>query len=562
MIPFTADQTVLEVGGGENPKFHPNLDMRSLPTVDVVADLSEKWPVPGDTYDGVYSSYVIEHVSWRKLKGFVSELFRVTKPGGTVCVITANTEAQMRWALEQGDDYDRVAQCLFGDLDYPENSHKAALSPGFAIKLFREAGFTDVAVLPHGELKTDMIIEAKKALIEIPTGAAAWSPEERKRAYDRRYFDGGRGDVGGYSREGYWDYPAHWITFREIMKHKPESVLEIGCARGYLLKRLQDEGIRAEGLEVSDHCYLTRVCDGVQVWDLTQTPWPFKDQEFDLCFSAAVLEHIPAAKIDAIAAEIRRVTKRGLHGVDFGDHDDGFDKTHCLFREKAWWIEKLNDPVNPVIPTGSFSQLVFDKEDLERGPANPPGPDGLVKLNCGSFTTMFHHGWHNIDQHPLEAFAAQHGFSYKRHDLRQGIPATSGSVDLIYACHFLEHLSIGDGLQFLKECARVMKPGGVLRLILPDALKLCVEYTQNRLGRYDELSDSCAGTQHQSIKLWELLFSGHLALYDMRSVTQTLKDAGFANVIAQKFRQSASPAMKKQTLDIFPDLSLHVEAVR
>lgn len=557
MIPFTSTQSVLEVGGGENPKFRPNLDVRELSTVDVAADLSEKWPVPDANYDGVYSSYVIEHVSWRKLKGFVGELFRVTKPGGTVYVITANTEAQMRWALEQGDDYDRVAQCLFGDLDYPENSHKAAFSPGFAIRLFREAGFEDVAVLPHGELRTDMVIEARKPLLAAGVDASKFTSEERKLAYNRFYFDGGRGKYGGYSREGYWDYPAHWTTFRKIREHKPESVLELGCARGYLLKRLQDDGIRAEGLEVSEHCYLTRVCDGIRVWDLTQTPWPFRDKEFDLCVSTAVLEHIPEAKIGVVTAEIRRISRRGLHGIDFGDHDDGFDKTHCFFRDQVTWDGLLNGGS----PSGG-PQIAVDKESLEHGPTSPPGPDGLVKLNCGSFRAMFHHGWLNLDQHPLEEFARVNGFLYHRADLNQGIPAADNTVDLVYASHFLEHLSLIDGERFLQECWRTMKVGAVLRLILPDTMTLCTAYTRGELGKYDEISDGCAGTAQQSQKLWELLFSNHLAVYDMRSICSLLKRVGFASVVPQVFRSSTSAVMRTQTLDMFPELSLFVEAIK
>jgi predicted SAM-dependent methyltransferase len=81
---------ILEIGGGDKPIYHPNLDIRKLPGVDIVADLNKEWPVPNAAVDGVYSSYVIEHVSWRKIKHFVSELHRVLRPGGRAVLITAN----------------------------------------------------------------------------------------------------------------------------------------------------------------------------------------------------------------------------------------------------------------------------------------------------------------------------------------------------------------------------------------------------------------------------------------------------------------------------------------
>lgn len=553
-LPFKQGTALIELGGGEQPIIRPNADIRPGPTVDIVADLSKPLPITDAQYDGVYCKYAIEHISWRLVGGFVKETYRILKPGGTAVFISPNTKAQMEWALQQEEEsYDKVAQCLFGDLDYAENSHKAAFSPSYAIRLFRDAGFSDVLIVPHGELGTDMVIEAKKPMDEITPNS--WDTKTRKEAYGRDYFDGGKGKYGGYAKEGYWDYPVHYFTFQKIMELKPASVLELGCARGYILKKLEDVGIPAKGLEVSEHCYLTRAMEGVVPWDLTQTPWPFKDKEFDLCFNAAVLEHIPEKYIDSIAKEIQRVSNRGLHGVDLGQHDDGFDKTHCLFKPKEWWAEKLNTP-------GSSAQIVVDKEDLEKGPSVPPKGDGKVKLNVGSFMTMFHYGWKNIDQHPLGDWAKANGFLYQQHDVRNGLPYAGGSVDMLYACHFLEHLTYDEGVNFLNECLRVLAPGGLVRFLMPDAELLTKNYLEGTMGQYDELNDGCAKTTYQAAKLWNLLFSGHSSMYDAASLTSALMVAGFREVTKCGFRQSRSKQMLTETLDMFPNLSLFMEAVK
>jgi SAM-dependent methyltransferase len=55
-----------------------------------------------------------------------------------------------------------------------------------------------------------------------------------------------------------------------------------------------------------------------------------------------------------------------------------------------------------------------------------------------------------------------------RHDLRKGIPAEDASVDAVYHSHLLEHLDREAVPGFLAEVRRVLKPGGVHRIVVPD----------------------------------------------------------------------------------------------
>lgn len=54
------------------------------------------------------------------------------------------------------------------------------------------------------------------------------------------------------------------------------------------------------------------------------------------------------------------------------------------------------------------------------------------------------------------------------HNLLQGIPFGDNSFDLVYHSHVLEHFSRADGRRFLEACFRVLKPGGTLRIAVPD----------------------------------------------------------------------------------------------
>ena len=533
-FPFTG--TVIELGGGDKPYFRPNLDVRSGPTVDIVADFNKRLPIDDTSYDGVFSCYCIEHLSWRNVRQFLSEVYRILKNNGKAVFITANTKRQMEWVLAQEEWNDDSSSIIFGDQNYDENTHRNSLSPEYAIKLLTETGFKNIIVLPHGELGTDMIIEASK--------------ESRKDLFDKHYFNGG-GKVGGYAHEGYWDYPVHWVTYQKVMEHKPESILEIGAARGYMVKKFNDAGVKSKGLEISHHCQLTRVTNDVIEWDICQTPWPFKDKEFDLAFSTAVFEHIPAEHLDTVLKEMNRVSKRGLHGIDFGENDDGFDKTHCTLRTKEWWLERMPS-----------TQLVVDKEDLERGniAVHIPAGDNKLKVNFGSFINMFHNGWINIDVLNLQEFAKRHHYKFINMDIRQKLNFNDNSIDLIYSSHMLEHLTADEGFFFLRECHRILRSGGVVRIAVPDADKLIKYYQSNQLSMFDEINDGCSTSNFESAKLWSLLVEGHRIAYDFAGLKSVGENAGF--VVEKKMFNQGNKQIISETIDMLPEISLFVEMTK
>src|SRR3954469_7191145 len=50
------------------------------------------------------------------------------------------------------------------------------------------------------------------------------------------------------------------------------------------------------------------------------------------------------------------------------------------------------------------------------------------------------------------------------------------SVDVVYASHLFEHLSLKSADLFLKESYRCLKPGGVIRIVVPDLYKISKKY--------------------------------------------------------------------------------------
>jgi predicted SAM-dependent methyltransferase len=153
---------VCELGGGENPELHPNVDYRAMPSVDIVANLEEPLPLLSNDYDYVLSKFVIEHMSWRKVNGFIKEIHRILRVGGRVVIITANLKEQAR-LIATKEVWDGTESALvFGGQEYEGNYHKCGFSSELLVKLFREVGFSSVVAYPLPICLTDMILEGVK----------------------------------------------------------------------------------------------------------------------------------------------------------------------------------------------------------------------------------------------------------------------------------------------------------------------------------------------------------------------------------------------------------------
>ncbi len=61
-------------------------------------------------------------------------------------------------------------------------------------------------------------------------------------------------------------------------------------------------------------------------------------------------------------------------------------------------------------------------------------------------------------------------------DLTKGLPFKDGEVDWVYSSHFMEHLSYDQAMSYLKECHRVLKPNGGVRIVVPDLEEACRTY--------------------------------------------------------------------------------------
>lgn len=151
-------------------------------------------------------------------------------------------------------------------------------------------------------------------------------PEE----YDIRYFDPQLSNYkhnAGYSEYKRWyrnDGPdSQGEHFRDIAKSLfnkyqllDKKVLEIGCAKGFVVKDLRDFGANAYGIDISqyaiDNCE-PEVKDFLNVADARIHLANYKANEFDFVFSLRFFECLTDSELDALIPELNRVGRKQYH---------------------------------------------------------------------------------------------------------------------------------------------------------------------------------------------------------------------------------------------------------
>lgn len=142
--------------------------------------------------------------------------------------------------------------------------------------------------------------------------------------------------------------------------------------------------------------------------------------------------------------------------------------------------------------------------------------------------------------------------TFVHHDLAYSIPLHDGSTDFVYSSHFLEHLAHKDAQNLLSESFRILKPGGVVRISVPDLEYALSLYT---LGRKEEML-----TQYFFVNDDDSHFARHKYMYDFQLLKAALEKAGFQDVRRCAFQEGRTPDLI--VLDNRVEDSLFVEATR
>lgn len=172
----------------------------------------------------------------------------------------------------------------------------------------------------------------------------------------------------------------------------------------------------------------------------------------------------------------------------------------------------------------------------------------MLKLNlgCGPHTID---GWINYDleSHP----------NITQLDLSLGrLPHPDNSVDFIFSEHFIEHVTKQQAVILLKECYRVLKPGGVIRISTPDLQELINWYQKDRLVNMHGVWEpkSCCDMVNEGLTFW-----GHKYLWDSTELYKYFLIVDFSSV--SFFLKGQSGYRELQNLEVRPQyFEMYVEA--
>ena len=138
---------------------------------------------------------------------------------------------------------------------------------------------------------------------------------------------------------------------------------------------------------------------------------------------------------------------------------------------------------------------------------------------------------------------------FLRCDITLGVPLPSDYYQTVYHCHFLEHLDNQQGWEFLKECWRILVPGGTMRVVVPDLELWCKSYVEKRmefLTWYQTQLDSnptLYSTPGQ-ILMGHLQGWQHKMAYDFDTLEHLLTTLGFTNIVQGMYGVSNVPEIE------------------
>jgi len=164
------------------------------------------------------------------------------------------------------------------------------------------------------------------------------------------------------------------------------------------------------------------------------------------------------------------------------------------------------------------------------------------------------------------------------HNCKKELPFKDNQVDYIYTSHLIEHFTKYEAFAMIKECFRILKPGGCIRVVVPDLELLARKYVERdrlffNFCQQASSEDTPLADLFLSIfypeknrkiinsllgRLYDKFTRWHRWHYDFDSLSLMLKAAGFIDIQKKGYREGKVPDL--EYLDAHSGYSLSVEA--
>lgn len=174
------------------------------------------------------------------------------------------------------------------------------------------------------------------------------NPRTPSKDFDAHYYDAPDGTYGGYTHNQWHAEAAAKLV--EAFSLKPGAkILELGCAKGFVLYELQKLGMDVYGLDASQyavtHCHPE--LRGRIKQRVVGPTLAFPDGEFDFVFSKEMLPHLSQFRGLRVAAEMSRVGRHAFLEIQCAETPEAqrlmkaWDITHQVCQSADWWRQRL-----------------------------------------------------------------------------------------------------------------------------------------------------------------------------------------------------------------------------
>jgi predicted SAM-dependent methyltransferase len=203
--------------------------------------------------------------------------------------------------------------------------------------------------------------------------------------------------------------------------------------------------------------------------------------------------------------------------------------------------------------TSAMTPTAAAPETTPTPPTPAPTRTGIRRLNwgCGGHTLP---GWINSDQKDGPGIDLSC-------DIARGLPLETDSIDYAVSIHALPEVPYDAIVPVLSELRRVIKPGGILRLCLPDLIKGIRAYERGDRD-YFLIPDEDAKSLGAKL-ITQLVWYGYSrTLFTSEFIEEMLLKAGFSRVQHCVYRQTSGADPEIVDLDNREPESLYVEAYK
>ena len=183
-----------------------------------------------------------------------------------------------------------------------------------------------------------------------------------------------------------------------------------------------------------------------------------------------------------------------------------------------------------------------------------------LHIGCGGHTL---HGWLNTDLFPELPTIA-------RLDATQPFPFQDEVFDYIFTEHMIEHISYPQALHMLRECYRVLRKDGTIRVSTPNFAFLVDLYKPSKSDSQKRYIKENTDLWIKSAPYYDEVFVinnfvrdwGHQFIYDERTLSASLRTAGFTRISMPDFNESPEEVLRNlENEERYPEGLLRMETM-